>query len=377
MSFESPGPLGLGFDDQTLQKFKLCPKHNLASRPLESTDDGEPRQDIEGNMLLATLLLGARRLFRSGLLTALICGAAVTVSCDIASAQGLVPGTGTKQTKVGDDFEDEKWQYVFNNPKASSNIDQEMRQPSGGATNARWWESMYRGHPDIVQRVTPPPGGIPGSKGAMLLQTKESGIPGSLTHKDQQDDLLASVSNIIGSVAPGRGPSVVVRVYVPPFHEWEARTGSSFGVRLDCQTTFTKQQPGGFLRSAKSVRKTEPYWPGMFVQLVSKRGGQAQEDSAHILIRSDEQGRDLMGPKLKPATWYTLGMSVTPNGMVHYYVREGVDKLTAKDHVSSQYPYGYQAELVHTFFFNVVNQDDGRSWSTKWIVDDCEFFTAY
>ena len=327
-------------------------------------------------MLFATLTGNARRLLRSGLVAALACGFVTAAWGNSASAQGIVPGTGTKVTKVGDDFEDEKWQYVFNNPKASSNIDQEMRQPSGGATNGRWWESMYRGHPDIIQRVTPPAGGIPGSKGAMLLQTKESGIPGSLTHKDQQDDLLASVSNIIGSISPGRGPSVVVRVYVPPFSEWEGRTGSSFGVRLDCQTTYTKQSAGGFLRSSKSMRKTEPYWPGMFIQLVSKRDGRAQEDSAHILIRSDEQGRDLMGPKLKPATWYTLGMSVTSNGMVHYYVKEGVGPLTAKDHVESQFPYGFRAELVHTFFFNVVNQDDGRSWSTKWIVDDCEFFLA-
>jgi hypothetical protein len=125
------------------------------------------------------------------------------------------------------------------------------------------------------------------------------------------------------------------------------------------------------------MRKTEPYWPGMFIQFVTKRDGRAQEDSAHILIRSDEQGRDLMGPKLKPSTWYTLGMSVTPDGRVHYYVREGVENLTAKDHVSSQLPYGYNAELVHTFFFNVVNQDDGRSWSTKWIVDDPSFYMAY
>jgi hypothetical protein len=312
-----------------------------------------------------------------GVVQSVAIGACLTAVSSPVFAQGIVPGSGTKVAQVGDDFEDEKWQYVFNNPKASSNIDQDMRQPSGGATNGRWWESMYRGHPDVIKRVPTPAGGIPGSKGAMLLQTKESGIPGSLTQKDQQDDLLASVSNIIGSVSPGRGPSVVVRVYVPAFEEFEGRTGSTFGFRLDCQTTYTKMGGGGFLRSSRSMRKTEPYWPGMFIQFVTKRDGRAQEDSAHILIRSDEQGRDLMGPKLKPSTWYTLGMSVTPDGRVHYYVREGVENLTAKDHVSSLLPYGYNAELVHTFFFNVVNQDDGRSWSTKWIVDDPSFYMAY
>lgn len=291
-------------------------------------------------------------------------------TCETARAQGIVPGTGTKLTQVGDDFEDEKWAYVHNNPKASANIDQDTRQPSGGATNARWWESLYRGHPDVIQRVATPPGGIVGSKGSMLLQTKESGIPGTISHKDQQDDLLASVSNIVGSLSPQRGPSVVVRVYTPPFEQWEKRTGSSFGFRLDCQTTTTKVSEGGFFRSRRSARHTEPYWPGMFIQLNSKYDGRNKEDAAHILIRSDEQGRDLMGPKIKPSTWYTLGMSVTPDGRVHYYVKEGVENLTAADHVSSQLPYGYSCEFVHTFFFNIVNQDDGRSWSTRWIVDD-------
>jgi len=28
-------------------------------------------------------------------------------------------------------------------------------------------------------------------------------------------------------------------------------------------------------------------------------------------------------------------------------------------------------------FFNIVNMDDGRSWSTEWIVDDPEIFVLY
>ena len=77
-------------------------------------------------MLLATLTGGARRLLRSGLVATLACGFLTSAMGNTASAQGIVPGTGTKVTKVGDDFEDEKWQYVFNNPKASSNIDKEI-----------------------------------------------------------------------------------------------------------------------------------------------------------------------------------------------------------------------------------------------------------
>jgi hypothetical protein len=29
---------------------------------------------------------------------------------------------------------------------------------------------------------------------------------------------------------------------------------------------------------------------------------------------------------------------------------------------------------MNTFFFNIVNNDDGRTWSTKWIIDDPELY---
>ena len=318
--------------------------------------------------------LGMNGFFRR-VAAALAIGCALFGAINPASAQGIVPGSGTKLANVGDDFEDEKWSYTFNNPKASSNIDHIDRQPGGGSTNGRWVESMYRGHPDIIQRVPTPPGGNPNSKGAMLMQTRLSGVPGLLSGKDQQDDLLANVSTITGSLHASRGPSAVVRVYVPAFEEWEKRTGSSFGFRLDCQTTIYKSSPSKFFKLGRSGPQTEAYWPGIFIQLMSKHDGVNKEDSAHFLIRSDEYGHDLPGPKIKPATWYTLGISVSPDGGVHYYIREGVEALRPTDRITSQYPYGYHAEFVHTFFFNVVNWDDGRSWSTKWIVDDCEVFT--
>ena len=68
--------------------------------------------------------------------------------------------------------------------------------------------------------------------------------------------------------------------------------------------------------------------------------------------------------------WWTLGMSVTPDGQVHYYAKKGVENLTRKDYLYSSLPYGYRAEKFATLFYNVVNNDDGRTWTTKWIVDD-------
>ena len=87
-------------------------------------------------------------------------------------------------------------------------------------------------------------------------------------------------------------------------------------------------------------------------------------------------GAEVRGPDIKSTGWWTLGMSITPDGMVHYYIKQGVDDLTSDDYVTSQYPYGYRAEMFKTFFFNVCNRDDMRTQSTEWIVDDPAVYVA-
>jgi hypothetical protein len=67
-------------------------------------------------------------------------------------------------------------------------------------------------------------------------------------------------------------------------------------------------------------------------------------------------------------------MSFTPDAKVHYYASPGVDALTQADYITSTTPYNAQTQRLVTLFFNVVNMDDGRTWSTNWIVDDPEVF---
>ena len=53
------------------------------------------------------------------------------------------------------------------------------------------------------------------------------------------------------------------------------------------------------------------------------------------------------------------------------YHKDIVDSdLTADDHITSQFPYNYRTETLKTFFFNVCTKDDGKTWSTPWVVDD-------
>jgi hypothetical protein len=47
-----------------------------------------------------------------------------------------------------------------------------------------------------------------------------------------------------------------------------------------------------------------------------------------------------------------------------------VDNLTAADHVATRFPYNMRAKYFNTFFFNALSADNGKSWSTPWIVDD-------
>lgn len=290
----------------------------------------------------------------------------------------VVPGTGQQVMEAFDDFEDPNWSFTLNLPKSSANIDKVERHPSGFSANGLYLESMYRGTPDFVRRVETPPGGIPGSTGALAMQTLNSGIPGRTSHTFQQDDLIAAVQTKLGYMIPASWtPSYTCRVYVPPFDKWERRHGSHFGFRADCMTTIDSQNlKGRYFRGFGTHKKQEQYWPGFFIQLNTKESTGQKEDSAVFLIRSDSRGHEVPGPQIKHEGWWTLGMSFTPDGKVHYYIREGVENLTAKDHIYSSYPYDYRCEQTSTYFFNIVNQDDGRTWSTRWIVDDPKAYIA-
>lgn len=286
----------------------------------------------------------------------------------LAHVEPLVPGAGIILNKVGDDFEDERWAYATNNPKSSNNIDKRTREPIGISANERVYESTYRGHPDVVRRVATPEGGIPGSRGSLFLQSRATGVPGNTSGKQQQDDLMINVYGILDrEIGPQNQPSCTVRVFVPEWDKWEQRSGSSFGFRMDCEA-FDTQRGGGFL-AARYTKSWQSYWPGMFIVLNRAEDGYPQTH-AQLLLRSGPDGQDIAGPAIVEPGWYTLGMSITPNGEVHYFACKGVGDLRDKDHLASDFPYGFRCEKFNLMFFNIVNIDDGRSKSTPWIIDD-------
>lgn len=286
----------------------------------------------------------------------------------------VVPGTGVKLSQVGDDFEDEKWKWVQNGSKASREQDEQVRSPLGVSTNRRWFESPKRGMPDHIVRVETPAGGLAGSKGSLKIQTLNSGVPGLNSFQMEQDDLIMACSSRIGMISVSRNPSCVTRVYLPPFDRWEDRSGSHFGYRIDLKTTISEKEKKFFF--TKTVQKQEDYWPGYFVEFHSAHDGRYKEDEAYLIIRGNNLGHEMRSIKLSPG-WWTLGMSVTGDGRVHFYGRQGVGNLTASDLLHSGTPYGYAAEHFATHFFNSCNTNDGQTWSTPFIIDDPSIYTTH
>ena len=251
------------------------------------------------------------------------------------AGEPIVPGTGEFLKDCCDDFEDPKWSYKYNLPKSSHEQDEQQRGPGGVSNNGLWHEGGKRGTPDVVRRVSTPPGGIEGSTGALLIATKNSGVPGTYSNEQMQDDLLMMFNKRLGrSIPMAWQPSATVRVYLPEWDKWEKRNGPSFGMRGDCMG----REPDG---------KMEAYWPGMFI-LRNKHKNKEGEmvEAAKLTIRGDKLGRDVRSLDIDEPGWWTLGMSFSEDGQIHYYAHKGVADLTADDHLMSSYPYGERCTNV-------------------------------
>ncbi|GIW98960.1 MAG: hypothetical protein KatS3mg111_2293 [Pirellulaceae bacterium] len=289
------------------------------------------------------------------------------------SSSRFVPGTGVELSQVGDDFEDPQWDWIPNNPKSTEDINERQNPPFGKSTNGRWYEGVKRGHPDIVKRVPTPPGGLPGSEGALLLQSLYTGIPNRPSNRMHQEDFICNVQYRIGGpISASQEPSVVTRIYLPPIEQWERRSGPHFAFRIALETTKTEVKQR-FLFTSRST-ENEVYWPGLFILMDTKEKTGKPYDSIYFRIRANPNGGDFLGPEIKQTGWWTLGMSISADGAVHYYARPGVGDLTAEDHIASQYPYGYRCERFRSAFFNVVNGDNGRDWTSPLIIDDTQVF---
>lgn len=301
------------------------------------------------------------------------CFAADVLAFDYSSTVSAVPvpGSGSKIDFLGDTFEEDGWKFYHNHPKSSREEDGQARGPLAFSGNRRMQEGPERGQPDLLKVIKTPPNGLPESNHALLVRTLHSGIPGTYSRTVQQDDLICGITTRLGSQIPVREvPSCVVRIWLPPAEEWENRSGPHFGIRMGVRTTTLEPNRGFFASGSSSV--VEPYWPGMWIHFRSETSRGVESDSALIKVRGDRRGIDFPVKDISADQfgWWTLGMSLSPDGQVHYFAHQGVDDLTSQDHLTSQFPYGFRAERLNSFFFNSCNLNDGTTWSTPFVIDD-------
>ncbi|MFM7115700.1 MAG: hypothetical protein ACKO0N_03615 [Planctomycetota bacterium] len=311
-------------------------------------------------------------------LFAAVCG--LLILPGVLYAQAIVPGTGTEIKEVGDDFEDPDWTWNPNLPKVFNHEDTALsvNGPLGTSSNGRWYEGKKRGQPDSVRRVETPAGGLAGSTGAMAIRSQNTG-GSSPSFQMQQDDLIGSVADRIGKLSVAQAPNVVTRVFIPPLDQWENRTGCHFAFRVALETSYAGQGPrGGLFRRAAWDDEEGLYWPGFFLNREIKKDqtGKVVSDRAFFWMKATQNSRQIDGPFVEQFGWWTLGMSVSPDGQVHYYAKPGIEDLTAADRIASAFPFGHHAYLFRNYFFNVCSGDDGRTWSTEFIIDDTKVYRA-
>lgn len=224
-----------------------------------------------------------------------------------------------------------------------------------------------------MKRVETPPNGIPGSKGSMLMQSLYTGVPGVFSGQTHQDDFIGLVDTRLGqSISVSRTPSVVAHVYLPEWSKWERREGNSFCFRAACDA-YTQKPSRGLFGFGGSHTVLDEYWPGMLFYF-HPGDGDKKPDSCSLMVRAGQNGGDFRALDIKEPGWWTLGMTFTPDGQIHYYAHPGVAPLSAKDLMTTQTPYGMKCEHFKCFFFDVLNGDNGQ-WSTPWVVDDCFVYT--
>ncbi|MGV2336392.1 MAG UNVERIFIED_CONTAM: hypothetical protein LVR18_20545 [Planctomycetaceae bacterium] len=189
----------------------------------------------------------------------------------------------------------------------------------------------------------------------------------------EQDDLIMSCSSRVGMISAAAVPTASLASGSPALISGKTAPAATSATALTLKPPSPKRKKS--CCSPKNVKKQEDYWPGFFIEFHSAHDGRFPKDEAWLIIRGNHLGQEIRSIQLTPG-WWTLGMSVSGDGRVHYYARPGVENLTPANLLHSGNPYSYSAEYFATHFYNVCNQNDGKTWSTPFIIDDPAIFTA-
>ncbi len=123
------------------------------------------------------------------------------------SSSGVL-GRTVRLDSLCDDFEDTNWHYNY----------------EGGLW--RGGNASGRGEPEMITRVATPTGGKSGSTGALEIRTNQNDPDG------QADFTTAEFTQKLGrELTRADQPVFIVRVWLPPFEQWNKGLFGNFGFR--------------------------------------------------------------------------------------------------------------------------------------------------
>ena len=160
---------------------------------------------------------------------------------------------------------------------------------------------------------------------------------------------------------------------MPPFEKWEQRTGASLG--WSCERD--RLRSAGRRRLARTPQTelvhrpyqtagsgVDNFYPGMFIQFNSKKTTGKEKDSAIFIIRGNSYRTGLSGTGITEPGLVDAGHVVharRPGALLRQPRRRRPDRR--RPHLLALFVWR-DGHRVNTLFFNVVNIDDGRTWST-------------
>lgn len=256
-----------------------------------------------------------------------------------------IPGTGTRIEPLSDDFEDPDWAFDYSTQTSLN----------------RLWKKGRRGSPEILERVSPPAGGLANQDGALRIRTVDQDDDGYPI----QEDLVTAQYDKILSENPQRKdlPSVIARIFLPP-SDPEGPAWSYIGLRMEA-------------RSTNQEVAIPRYYPSIWIHQSNDASGKS---AYAVRVRlGDGPTRDQLVGSLPGPGWYTVGVAFDADGIGHYYIGEGADPLTPEDKIydTSRFPGGSDPRLDYLWYhFFSIGGTQGPTTTADFRIDDVGFYTG-
>ena len=270
-------------------------------------------------------------------------------------------------------------------PGSSSTATPRARASRTNASAARWasrpttagTKAPSAASPTRSKSIPTPPAACAGSQQALLLRTLNSGIPGYALQRRP----AGRPDRQLPRTPPRRHP----RRRTPQLHRPRLpAAGRAVGTALRPAVRLPRQPVDGHHRrkttgffSSGSSTEVEPYWPGMWIHF--RANAHQEHQGRHGLHRRPRRphGPRLPRPRDRPSS--AGGRSACRSPPTAWCTTTPAPASTSSPPPTTSrrsIPYSYTARDFRTYFFDVCNRNDGRTWSTPFVIDDPKLYVV-